>query len=141
MTGNGRTAGNSLRHKGLPAHWTGNDGLAGFSGLRKGDWPRGDTEMGAGVCPGERGMAAVNGAPPGAGREPGGAGKKKSRAKGPAQVNQAGMSGCSVLASTANRGQTCQAGTEEEHGAGFGDGSLLSEENYIGNSTTIWPKT
>ena len=76
--GDGRTAGNSLRHKGLPAHWAGHDGLAGFSDLRKGGWPRGDTERGAGVCPCGRGMAAANGAPPGAGREPGGAGKKRA---------------------------------------------------------------
>ena len=77
-TGDGRTAGNSLRHNGFPAHWAGDGGLAGFSGLRKGGWPRGDTERGAGVCPCGRGMAAANGAPPGAGREPGGAGKKRA---------------------------------------------------------------
>ena len=28
--GDGITAGNSLRHKGFPAHWAGNDGLAVF---------------------------------------------------------------------------------------------------------------
>lgn len=122
--GDGRTAANSLPHKGFPAHWAGNDGLAGFSGLRKGGWPRGDVEMGAGVCPRGRGMAAANGAPPSAGLEPGGAGKKKSRAKGPAQMDQVGMSDCSVLAPTTHCGQTSQTGAKEEHGAGLGDGGV-----------------
>ena len=80
-TGDGITVGNSLRHKGFHVHWAGNDGLAGFSGLRKDGWVRGDAEKGAGVCPGGRGMAAVNGAPPGPGRGPGGAGKKRAGPK------------------------------------------------------------
>lgn len=57
MTGDGITAAKSLRHKGSPAHWAGNDGLAGFSGLRKDDWPRGDAEM----CPGLAQRANVGG--------------------------------------------------------------------------------
>ena len=48
-------------------------------------------------------------------------GQKKSRAKGPAQVNQAGMSGCSGLAPTTHCGQTSQTGAKEKHGAGLGD--------------------
>ena len=56
---------------------------------------------------------------PAAGCGPGGAGKKKSRARGPARVDQVGMSGCSVLAPTGHCGQTSQTGAEEEHGAGF----------------------
>ena len=47
--------------------------------------------------------------------------KKKSRASGPARVDQVGMSGCSVLAPTGHCGQTSQTGTEEEHGGGLGD--------------------
>ena len=58
---------------------------------------------------------------PAAGCGPGGAGKKKSRASGPARVDQVGMSGCSVLAPTGHRGQTSQTGAEEEHGGGLGD--------------------
>ena len=70
--------------------------------------------------------AAANGVPPGAGRGPGGAGKKKSRASGPARVDQVGMSGCSVLAPTGHRGQTSQPGAKEEHGGGLGDGGICN---------------
>ena len=49
-------------------------------------------------------------------------GQKKSRAKGPARVDQVGISACSVLAPTAHCGQTSQTGTEEQQSAGFGDG-------------------
>ena len=79
--GDGRTAGNSLRHKGFPAHWAGHDGLAGFSGLRKGDWARGDAEVGPGFAQQADERATANGAPPGAGRGPGGAGKKRAGPK------------------------------------------------------------
>ena len=120
--GDGTTAGNSLRHNGFPVHWAGHDRLAVFSGLRKGGWPRGDAEMGPGFAHQADEWTAVNGAPPGAGHGPGGTGKKKSRAKGPAQVDQVGTSGCSVLAPTAYRSQTSQTGTKEQHGAGLGDG-------------------
>ena len=126
--GDGRTAGNSLRHNGFPVHWAGNNGLAGFSGLRKGGWPRGDAEMGPGFARQEDVWAVASGAPPGAGHGPGGTGKKKSRAKGPAQANQVGMIGLSVLAPTAHRCQTSQTGTEEEHGAGLGDGIVIANQ-------------
>ena len=58
---------------------------------------------------------------PAAGCGPGGAGKKKSRARGPARVDLVGMSGCSVLAPTGHCGQTSQTGAEEEHGGRLGD--------------------
>ena len=54
-------------------------------------------------------------------------GQKKSRASGPAQVDQVGMSGCSVLAPTAHRGQTSQTGAEEEHGGGLRDGGVITK--------------
>ena len=63
---------------------------------------------------------------PAAGCGPGGAGKKKSRASGPARVDQVGMSGCSVLAPTGHRGQSGQTGAEEKHGGGLGDGGRFS---------------
>jgi len=52
-------------------------------------------------------------------------GQKKSRAKGPARVDQVGMSGCSVFAPTGHCGQTSQTGAEEEHGGGLGDGGAV----------------
>ena len=53
-------------------------------------------------------------------------GQKKSRASGPARVDQVGMSGCSVLAPTGHRGQTSQPGAKEEHGGGLGDGGICN---------------
>ena len=125
-----RTAGNSLRHKGFPVHGAGNEGLAGFSGLRKGGWGRGDAEMGPGLTQ----WADVSGpqvAPTRRGARTGRGGQKKSRAKGPAQVDQVGMIGCSVLAPTAHRCQTSQTGAEEEHGSWLRDGSLLTINRYM----------
>ena len=66
---------------------------------------------------------------PAAGWEPGGAGKKKSRASGPARVNQVGMSGCSVLAPTGHCSQTSQTGAEEEHGGGLRDRGGTTRSN------------
>ena len=57
---------------------------------------------------------------------PDGAGKKKSRASGPARVDQVGMSGCSVPAPTGHRRQTSQTGAEEQHGGGLGDGGIIT---------------
>ena len=122
--GDRTTAGNSLLHKEFPAHWAGNDGLADFFGfaekrLTAWRYEGGDWADPLGECAG-----TANDAPPGAGRGPGG--QKKSRAKGPAQVDQVGMSGCSVLAPTTHCGQTSQTGTKEENGAGLGDGSCTT---------------
>ena len=47
------------------------------------------------------------------------------------------MSGCSALAPTAHRGQTSQTGTEEENGAGLGDGGPVPIERDMRNGTTI----
>ena len=84
-----------------------------------------------GMRPAGDGGAAGRRGRPAAGCGPGGAGKKKSRASGPARVNQVGMSVCSVLAPTGHCGQTSQTGAEEEHGGGLGDGGRR------GNPTTI----
>lgn len=69
---------------------------------------------------------------PATGCGPGEAGKKKSRASGPARVDQVGMSGCSVLAPTGHRGQTSQTGAEEEHGGRLGDGGSCRTQSYLG---------
>ena len=140
--GDGIIAGTSLRHKGFPAHRAGNDGLAGFSGLRKGGWPRDDAELGAGVWPVGKCVGTASGAPPPAqGTTQAGRAKKKSRAKGPAQVDQVGMSGCSVLAPTTHRGQTSQTCAEEQHGGRLGDGRLLTVQTYVGNRAVFRPKS
>ena len=71
-----------------------------------------------------RSGAATGAAGPLQGADRVGQAKKKSRASGPARVDQVGMSGCSVLAPTGHCGQTSQTGAEKEHGGGFGDGMI-----------------
>ena len=66
---------------------------------------------------------------PARGADRAGRAKKKSRASGPARVDQVGMSGRSVLAPTGHRGQTSQTGAEEEHGGGLGDNRGLGFNN------------
>ena len=94
---------------------------AGWCGSGAGARSGGALRVGAG--------AAGRRCRPAAGCGPGGAGKKKSRASGPARVDQVGMSGCSVLAPTGHRGQTSQTGAEEEHGGGLGDNRGLGFNN------------
>ena len=119
MTGDVVTGGNRLRHNGFPAHWAGNDGLADFSGLRKGGWPRGDAEVGTGLT--QRANVRERQVAPHPARSAGRAGRraKKEQGQRPCSVDQAGISVGSVFAPTTHSGQTSQTGAEEEHGAGF----------------------
>ena len=74
-------------------------------------WPGGGLRAGAGADGRRR---------PATGCGPGGAGKKKSRASGPARVDQVRMSGCSVPAPTGHCGKTSKTGAEQQHRGGLG---------------------
>lgn len=80
-TGDGITVGNSLRHKGFPAHWAGRwraRGFFGFAERRLAAWRYGGGDW---ADPAGESAGTASGAPPGAGLEPGGAGKKRAGPK------------------------------------------------------------